>query len=170
MNVGHFDRYSSALSTVQVLSAAEDPLLTEGLLVEAYPIAARIDFLRSIASVLLDCRFAVGVEGNTAILTVSGALLFATRGHREPVPQQMTIVEWLPRITDVWSADIPINWTGPGQMEIGGSNVLFVSGDVPGMDGAPPDFTSVDQATIAEGLANWESEFLATQYSLLDLP
>lgn len=120
------------------------------------------DALRSAAGLLFELRTSLQYDdANTGVLVA--------RGVRE--------LSWTapPRVTarTAWTVDGsrigPENglsrlhmafWPAPGAvLTVRAEQLVFIGGDVPGLDEAPPDYGSSDERQLRASLAGWRSEF-----------
>lgn len=166
MKLKDFSSMHSVGADVPVLVTERDPLHTDDVLCEAYPVSVVFDYIRGRALIILDCRFCDSVIGNSALLTL---LLPSTVEWNRPPhehPGQRTIVGWEVGGSSGWQARASLGWSGDESLFLSGPAALFVSGDVPGFDGAPPDFGDDDDDTIDAGLPSLESTFVPLAVSL----
>ena len=167
MPLGDFDSIEALRDSADVMPAHPDPLREPDVLYEAYPLAIRIDTVRSVASILLDCRFCQPVPGNTAVLSVSTScsIEWAAPASISSGYFQWTIASWNVDVSSAWMARAELGWSGEGSITMRGRDALFVNGDVPGMDAAQPDFTTDSPRAIRQGLAAWDSPFTPMSFS-----
>jgi hypothetical protein len=159
VNLGAFTSREAPISSAKELEAPSDPLRTDALLAEAYPVSVRIDGVRSSVSVLLDCRFCDEVIGNSAILTVRLFSDVRWSCSQEPPRADLTIVTWKVSHATHWTVRAELGWIGNDELVLSGASAFFVTGDIEGLDGAPPNFMTDDDATIDAGLPNWDASF-----------
>ncbi len=136
-----------------------DPLRVGGLLVESYPLGVRVEPLRGSVLVLLDCRFCDGILGNTAVLIARNSTSFEWTGEGFPNGGQWTITDWSPKFGESgWSLVVHMGRKSEGIFSLESQSAMFVSGDVAGADGAPPDLTEPNWWEQS-GFQGWSSEF-----------
>jgi hypothetical protein len=145
-----------------------DPLTEPDALQEAQLLDVRLDALRLTVGLLFELRMALQLrETNTGVLIA--------RGVRE--------LTWSasPRTTDLtaWNlvGSTPIcrnklfRLTLPmlpvAQLMLTATHAEFYAGDVPGLDGAPPNYGD-DDATIRSRVAGWHSHFSPVHAVFLD--
>jgi hypothetical protein len=141
------------------LSGPSSPFNTKDLLVEAYPLDFRIDALRSSLTILFDCRFCDGVEGNTAVLESQSAREFTWQTVPAAGPTQRTVVSWIPANSDFFSVTAKMGWIGTDAFFLAANSARFLSGNVNEGQGPPPNFVMDDLQTIRDGLPRWSSIF-----------
>jgi hypothetical protein len=67
------------------------------------------------------------------------------------------VVGWHPAVTGTdWR--LLVGFEPDATLRLVAASGRFFVGDVPGCDVAPPDFVADDDATLAAGLAGWDSE------------
>jgi len=168
VNLGSFSFREVIPSSARELLEEADPLRTDDLLEEVYPVAFRVDTVRSKASVLLDCRFSDLVEGNSAILTISLLSEIRLLRNQKPAPAALTIVSSKVINAREWSIRAGLGWSGNDELVLIGASVLFVSGDIRDLDGAPPNFMTDDDATIDAGIPNWDASFTPVTFAVIE--
>lgn len=146
-----------------------DPLTEDDALQEAQLLDVRFDALRSTAALLFELRLALQLrEANTAVLLAHGVRKLSwTAESRSTARTAWNVLGSTPSTTDgVFSLALLI-WPR-AQLRLSAIRAAFVAGDVPGLDGPPPDYTSDDEATIQAGLAGWRSVFSPIHAVFLD--
>ncbi len=146
-----------------------DALTEAGALQEAALVDVCVDAVTCSVSLLFDLRGALQLrEGSVAVLIARGVERFEWR----PCPGERG------RVWHAVTASIPDNSAGRFRLRLGfvSSKELVVEaaagefyvGDMPGMDGAPPDFVDDDIATIRAGMPSWSAPFEPGWATFLD--
>jgi hypothetical protein len=146
-----------------------DPLTEEDALQEAQLLDLRFDALRSMAALLFELRLALQLrEANTAVLIAYGVRELTWTAEPRPTTRTAwNVLGSTPSTQDgVFSLGLLI-WPR-ARLRLSATSAAFVTGDVPGLDGPPPDYTSDDEATIGAGLAGWGSAFSPAHAVFLD--
>lgn len=147
------------------ISAASDPLRHAEVLVECYPVKSRVDFVRRRASILLDCRYCADVNGNSAVLLLERLSNFSWQRDALQPFGEITITSWKPKYQSDWSVVAALGWSGAEQLAMSASSVLFIAGDIAGLDDAPPNFGSDSYQVVEAGLPNYDVDFEPTGFS-----
>ena len=146
-----------------------DALTEQGALQEAALVDVRFDAMDNSVGLLFDLRGAIQVrEAPVGILIARG----------------VTRLEWVAdrrRPGRVWHAvtgSIPDNRGGrfhlllgfasDAELRVEADAAEFYVGDMPGMDGAPPDFVEDDDEFIRAGMPSWGSAFAPIGATFLD--
>jgi len=152
----------------QNVSPDGNPFLDNGALQEAALLDVRLDWMRSRAWLLFDCKGALQIRaGNTAVLVVHRVSLFSLIAHSTPRKATYpSVVAWEPSVIG-GRLTLDAGLLPATELAIIGAGGEFFVGDVPGMDAAPPDLTEAGDDEITAGFATWSSEFLPIQAGFL---
>lgn len=146
-----------------------DALVEADALQEAQLLDMHVDVLRSTAYLLFDCRGALQIEmGNTAIIVARSLERISWTGSPRGPLTAWSVVSWEPRPEPgTWALSAALSPLA--RLELSAATAEFYVGDVPGCDGAPPDFTEADDETVRNGIASWKSAFEPIHATFLDL-
>ena len=165
MHLDQFDRPNLDTTSMSRIPGASDPLRSAAVLVECYPVKSRVDFVRRRASILLDCRYCEEVDGNSAILLLDRLSNFSWERDALQPFGELTITAWNPEYESDWSVVAALGWSGAEELAMAASSVLFIAGNIDGLDGAPPNFGLDSFEEVEAGLPNYTVDFEATGFS-----
>lgn len=152
----------------QKVSSEGNPFLDDGGLAEAGLLDVRLDWMRSRAWLLFDCKGALQIRaGNTAVLVVNRVSFFSLTTYTAPRKATYpTVLGWHPSVVG-GRFTVDAGLLPETDLAIIGEGGEFFVGDVPGMDAAPPNLMTAGDDEITAGFANWSSEFLPIQARFL---
>lgn len=137
-----------------------NPLVEDDALQEAQLLEVRLDAVTGQVGVLFELRMALQLrEPNTGVLVARGV-----RHLGWSCPSRETgRTAWsvggsrVSRQAGLFSLMLGL-WPSPGaELELVAESAMFVSGDVPGLEEAPPDYGSEDDLVASGQLASWSS-------------
>ncbi|HEY0690132.1 MAG TPA: hypothetical protein VGD71_13955 [Kribbella sp.] len=148
-----------------------DPLTEDDALQEAQVLDVRFDALAGIVGILFELRQALQLhEASTGILVAHGVSSLAWTGpSRDTALKAWSVGSSRPRAEDRLFELSLVMWPHPGaQLTLAAESAAFFVGDVPGLSGAPPDYTGLDRDGVASEIADWGSPFEPVSAVFLD--
>jgi hypothetical protein len=139
-----------------------DPLTENGALQETQLLDLRFDALTLTVGLLFELRTALQLrDGNTGVLVAHGVRELSWSGPRRATSLTAWTVGGSMARCDAGLLRLDLGmWPAPGaQLSLLAERAAFFSGDVPGLDTAPPNYSDVERAGIVEKVAGWDSDF-----------
>lgn len=146
-----------------------DPLTELDALQEAQLLEVRFDTLRSTVGLLLELRAALQLrEANTGVLVGYGVREISWSAQsRSTSMTAWNIIASVPRCEDRLFK-LSLRMLPQAELELSAASAAFYVGDVPGLEGPPPDYVGDNEATIRARLAGWHSAFTPVHAAFLD--
>lgn len=146
-----------------------DPLTEADALAETQVLSVHFDALTLTLALLFEMRMALQLrESNTGLLVARGVRQFHwTSDARATGKTAWNVIGSTPAADGgLFSLQLLI-WP-KADMAIYAESAAFYAGDVPGLDGAPPNYVEDDDQTVRSQIAGWRSEFTPNHAVFLD--
>lgn len=145
-----------------------NPLTESDALAEAQVLSVQFDALTLTLAVLFEMRTALQLrESNTGLLIARDVRQFHWKSAaRTPGRTAWNVIGSTPSTNQGLFGLQLLVWP-KAEMAIYAERAAFYAGDVPGLDGPPPDYVD-DEQTVRSHIADWRSEFSPNHAVFID--
>lgn len=146
-----------------------DALTEEGALQEAALVGVCFDATTASVGLLFDLRGAIQVrDASVAVLIARGVTrLDWVNDHGRPGRIWHAVTGSIPDNAD-GRFSLLLGFAPDAELRLEAKAAEFYVGDMPGIEGAPPDFVEDDEETIRAGMPGWTWTFAPTAATFLD--